>query len=376
VADLRDSRRAVPLTPSSRPQKNSGGRRVRPTQFVVWVDVGMIPFTLDQLEVLETIAQLGSFAKAARHLHRATSAVSYSVRTLEDALRVRLFDRSGRQAVLTPSGELALDAMREILRAARHLDDLGRQLKEGWEPHLHVVIDGVVPMAPVLRAVQRFSASASPTKLLLSKEHLSGVRRKWEKERAQLMVPVDGSGDAQTVAIPLAPIEMVLVAHPGCQLLRDPGPVTRAALQRYCEVLVADSGERDTPPPSHLACIGSPRVVEVPDFLSKSAAIAGGVGFGVLPMHLAGPALEAGELVRIQLDEGSSYTLTPHIMYRRHAPLGPGARMFVEALSAEGSRAAGAPQSASAARVLGSTKPAPRKTASPPNRARASKRVR
>ena len=42
--------------------------------------------TLDQLQVLESIDRLGSFSAAAAELHRATSAVSYSVKSLEAAL--------------------------------------------------------------------------------------------------------------------------------------------------------------------------------------------------------------------------------------------------------------------------------------------------
>ena len=58
-------------------------------------------YTLDQLLALEAIHRLGSFASAAESLYRATSAISYSIKSLEDALNVTLFDRSGHRAVLT-----------------------------------------------------------------------------------------------------------------------------------------------------------------------------------------------------------------------------------------------------------------------------------
>ena len=45
--------------------------------------------TLDQLEVLESLTG-GSFSAAARHLGRATSAVSYAIKSLEAALDVEL----------------------------------------------------------------------------------------------------------------------------------------------------------------------------------------------------------------------------------------------------------------------------------------------
>ena len=66
------------------------------------------PLTLDQLRVLDSIERLGSFARAARELSRATSAVSYSVKTLEESLGLRLFDRSGHRAALTPEEAVLL----------------------------------------------------------------------------------------------------------------------------------------------------------------------------------------------------------------------------------------------------------------------------
>ncbi|HUH77072.1 MAG TPA: LysR family transcriptional regulator, partial [Devosia sp.] len=50
--------------------------------------------TLDQLRVLVTIAELGSFSAAARKLQRVQSAISQTVRALESSLDVTLFDRS------------------------------------------------------------------------------------------------------------------------------------------------------------------------------------------------------------------------------------------------------------------------------------------
>jgi DNA-binding transcriptional LysR family regulator len=57
--------------------------------------------TPDALAMMDTIARTGSFAAAARELGKVPSALTYSVRQLEDALDVLLFDRRSRQAKLT-----------------------------------------------------------------------------------------------------------------------------------------------------------------------------------------------------------------------------------------------------------------------------------
>ena len=50
--------------------------------------------SLDQLRVLLTVVEEGSFAAAGRRLSRATSAVSYTIGQLERQLGVALFDRA------------------------------------------------------------------------------------------------------------------------------------------------------------------------------------------------------------------------------------------------------------------------------------------
>lgn len=54
------------------------------------------------LEVVDAVARNGSFSAAAQELHRVPSAVSYTVRQLEEWLAVPLFERRHRDVELTP----------------------------------------------------------------------------------------------------------------------------------------------------------------------------------------------------------------------------------------------------------------------------------
>src|SRR5664279_2293915 len=80
---------------------------------------GKIP-PLPALRMFEAAARLGSISAAAAELHVTHSAVSQQVKSLEDALGVRLFGRSGRKVVLTSAGrELALGANEALCAIAR-----------------------------------------------------------------------------------------------------------------------------------------------------------------------------------------------------------------------------------------------------------------
>lgn len=67
----------------------------------------MAPDVLDtrQLLVFRTLAETGGFTETAKRLHLTQSAISHSVRSLEDKLECRLFDRIGKRALLTEIGE-------------------------------------------------------------------------------------------------------------------------------------------------------------------------------------------------------------------------------------------------------------------------------
>lgn len=297
----------------------------------------MIPWTLDQLEVLEAIERAGSFSAAARALHRATSAVSYQVKALEDALGVALFDRSGHRAVLTAHGRVVLEEAHGVLAASRRLSERTRQLREGWEPRLQVVVEGITPQAPVMRALRRFGELGLPTRLSMGVEYLSGVAERFEAEGADLMILLDPGAEARLTTLPLPPVEMRLLARPDHPLHAGGEPLTRRALAAWVEVTVADSGSAPGPKP-HRLFLGGPHVLEVSDFHAKREALLEGVGFGWLPGHLAAGPLEAGGLAEVPFEEGSRLTLQPFLAHRRDAEPGRGARRFMALLFDEVAR--------------------------------------
>ena len=98
--------------------------------------------TPDALAMLQTIADTGSFAAAARALNLVPSALTYRVRQIEDALDVLLFDRSSRQARMTEAGA---ELLREGGRLLQDIDAVANRVKRvatGWEPQLTVAADG------------------------------------------------------------------------------------------------------------------------------------------------------------------------------------------------------------------------------------------
>jgi len=70
---------------------------------------------LRELKTFVAVAHHGTFAAAGMHIGLTQSAVSAQIRNLEQALGIRLFDRTGRQALLNAAGQRALPMAREML---------------------------------------------------------------------------------------------------------------------------------------------------------------------------------------------------------------------------------------------------------------------
>ncbi|MFZ7235074.1 LysR family transcriptional regulator [Avibacterium avium] len=64
-----------------------------------------MPLSPDVLKLIHTIAETGNFSIAAEKLYKVPSAISYTIKKVEDELGVILFDRSGRQVKLTEAGK-------------------------------------------------------------------------------------------------------------------------------------------------------------------------------------------------------------------------------------------------------------------------------
>jgi len=74
-----------------------------------------MPLDTRHLRLLAAIVEEGSVTAAARRLHLTQPALSHQLRTAEDDLGARLFDRVNKKMFLTPAGRRLLHAARQVL---------------------------------------------------------------------------------------------------------------------------------------------------------------------------------------------------------------------------------------------------------------------
>lgn len=269
-----------------------------------------LALTPDALVMMDTIARSGSFAAAARELGKVPSALTYSVRQLEDALDVLLFDRRSRQAQLTPAGEELLEEGRRLLAEIDAVANRVRRVATGWEGQLTIVVDDIICRRTVFELCEAFfaldpqgraggAAQGGPgTRLRLRTEVMSGTWEALVSGQADLAIGV-GAGTEQPpsgLAVEtLGDVPFVFAVAPHHPLATHEGAISDADLLQYRAVAAADSAQRLSPKTVNL--LAGQDVLTVNNLADKLELHRRGLGCGFLPQRLAQPLVDRGELV-------------------------------------------------------------------------------
>ncbi|WP_427183279.1 LysR family transcriptional regulator [Bordetella bronchialis] len=260
--------------------------------------------TPELLLLVDAIARHGSFAKAAREMGKVPSAVTYSIRNLEDRLDVLLFDRSGHRAVLTPAGQALLDDGRLLLRSLEDLTRRVRRIATGWEPELRIAVNGVLPWPPLYDLIEEFQELGSATKLRFTSEVLSGTWDALTGGRADLLIGGDAAlaPPGRFAARPLGEVHLVFCVAPHHPLARVEHALTPADIGAHCAVVVADTSR--ALPPLTRGLLDTQQRVVMPTMQAKIDAQIRGVGCGYIPRLLAAPYLGQGLLMEKPTRDG------------------------------------------------------------------------
>ena len=76
----------------------------------------------DKLKIFHAVAEAGSFTKATLNLHLSQSAISRQIQSLEQGLKVQLFERHARGLVLTENGEYLFKTAHEVISKLKDVE--------------------------------------------------------------------------------------------------------------------------------------------------------------------------------------------------------------------------------------------------------------
>jgi DNA-binding transcriptional LysR family regulator len=271
--------------------------------------------SLESIQVLDAISRRGSFAAAAGELHRVPSAITYSIRQLEEGLGVELFDRSGHRAVLTEAGRELLEEGRRLLQAAAALECRVQQVGKGWESELRIAADTLVSLDKLYGIVGEFYEKGSGTRLRLSREVLAGTWDALASGRADLVIGASGDAPAgrSFSARALGRVPMAFVAAPFHPICRETQPLPPTAVQSHRAISIADSSRQL--PLRTVGLLSGQDVLTVPSLEANAAALVAGLGVGFVPRWVAEREARSGTL-RILEVEGTRPAADLYVAWR------------------------------------------------------------
>jgi DNA-binding transcriptional LysR family regulator len=283
--------------------------------------------TLDQLKVLVTVADTGSFAAAARKLNRATSVISYSIANLEAQLGLSLFDRvSTRKPQLTEAGRMALAEARTVIHGVDSLRAKSKGMLQGLESELHIVLDTLLPEYRVVDALTSFRAQFPTVTLHLSIESLGAVTKLVMDRIATIGVagPLISVDEIEKIGV--GSVRMVPVAaptHPLATAANNPPGAGR----EHVQLVLADRS--DLTRGRDIAVVGT-STWRLADLGSKHMLLKAGIGWGNMPEPMIAPDLAAGRLVQLQMPDSIGGDYIMDAIYRADTPPGPAGAWLIE----------------------------------------------
>lgn len=258
-------------------------------------------FSHHDLLVIDTVARSGSFSNAANELHKVPSAISYTVKLVENRIGVLLFKRLHRKVQLTPAGQYFVEQARLLLKQMSEIKIQTQRVANGWQSSISIALDNVVREASVNQLVADFYQQFPDVELLLTMEVFNGVWDALVDGRADIAigataaVPITG-GVAYRAMGELCWDFVISTAHP---LATQTMPLSDAQLVAFPSICLQDSAR--TLPKRTTWLLNNQRRLVVPNWHSAEQTFIAGLGVGWMPTHRATPLIKQGLLVKKQL---------------------------------------------------------------------------
>src|SRR5216684_4652123 len=294
----------------------------------------MDSLTLDQIQILLTIVDEGSFSKAAKTLNRAQSAVTYGIQKLEAQIDMPLFDRTAYRPTLTKAGRTLLLRAQRIAEETNAFRDSARSLASGLEAELTIVLDSMFPMRAVVEALRAFTAKFPTVPPRIYVQSLGAAAELVLDGTCMIgFLSLYFSDMALLKRFPLFTVDLIPVVAPDHPLAPLEGPIDTHVLHRHVQLVLTD---RSALTAGRDYGVLSSRTWRLADLGAKHSMLLAGLGWGNMPSHQVQNDLEQGRLKAIRPMKFDSKAAQPPLwgpFFAAHG-LGPEGKWMTKLLSA------------------------------------------
>lgn len=261
----------------------------------------MIPS--ESIHVIKTISDCQSFANAAKVLNKVPSAISYTVKRLEETLNIQLFDRSNKTVVLTAAGEHLVNRGNIILRDLDILSQELQQVSSGMEPKLKISFNNILNQGPIIDFLKDFTNNLPNTEAHIVREVYEGSWDSLFYGDVDLAIgtpdamPPGGGYSTQC----MGQLKWFFCTSPTHPLASESTPISNDLASQYPTVLIEDTSR--VLPKRISWHLFKQKTIHVPDWKSTIEVIKSGLGVGYLPQYFAQYYIDNGDLIEKKLLE-------------------------------------------------------------------------
>jgi len=295
-----------------------------------WVRWNMLSrMTLDQLQMLIAVADTGNFSAAARKVNRVQSAVSQSIQSLEDALDLKLFDRSNKLPLLTDAGKAIVQDARRIINSTDALRSRAKNMASVAEPEISLSIEQVFPSTVLIESLRAFRVRFPLVSVNLFAEGLGAPEQSLFEGNVRLAIystALDGMPGYQMEFLGDVPISLVASSrHPLAQIK---GLIPQSVLEEHIQLTMIDRTKR------YRGVVMGTRTWAFIDQFSRLDFVRNGFGWCAMPTHLAQSYLDSGELAELKLatHKGEPLRFPLYAVHKIEQPPGPAAKWLLSEL--------------------------------------------
>lgn len=283
--------------------------------------------TLDQLQILVTVAETGSFSAAGRKLNRAQSVISYAIANLEAQLGLKLFERDGtREPQLTDVGRATLEDARRMVGVLQRIRARVDGHRQGLEAEVVMSVDVTLPSPVLVRVLKAFEAQFPTVALRLHVGTLGLTLDHVVSGQADLGVGgMLGETDVNLLRIGF--FTLVPAAAPDHPLALLPRPVSLEEVREHIQLVVSDQSERTR---GRDYGVYAYRTWRLTDVRTKHVLMREGLGWGGLPRWLIADDLASGRLVELDLEPYSEVRSPLYAMHRADRSPKPAAAWLID----------------------------------------------
>src|SRR5450432_2528871 len=284
---------------------------------------------LSQLEVFLAVAREHRFSRAAEKLYRTQSAVSQSIRKLEDELGESLFDRSSRDGLLTDAGRVLQEYAERLLNLRGDAQQALVELR-----HLHrgklAIASNEFTALYLLPVLGEFRRLHPMVRIMVHRSLGSHIPDDVLQHNCELGVLTYDPEDRQLHSIVVYLDELIFVVPPQHPLAKERQVSIRQLGTESFVAHIVSSPYRDKviqafkkyKTPLHMD-------IELPTLQAIKRFVAMGNGVAFLPEISVDDEIARGELIRIPVQELSVHRKL-RLIYRKAGTLSHAGRAFLK----------------------------------------------